>query len=137
MYEKLVVAIDRSARAPRVLMAAKSFAAASGAQVRIVHVLESSAGIVGSFEVDAEARARQLVEGAMADMEAAGVPAEGAVLTVMAGRAAAEILAQAEEVGASLIVIGTRQHSDLARLVSGSVSQQVIHRSTCPVLVVP
>jgi universal stress protein A len=40
-------------------------------------------------------------------------------------------------VGAELIVMGTHGRSGIAHVVLGSVTERVLHRATCPVLVVP
>lgn len=52
------------------------------------------------------------------------------------GHPPAEISAYAQEVGAELIVIGTRGRGDLASLVLGSTSHGIIHHAPCDVLVV-
>ena len=51
------------------------------------------------------------------------------------GHPASELLAAAE--GATLLVVGTRGTSGLAGAIVGSVAHSLIHRATCPVLVVP
>ncbi|MDF2627435.1 MAG: universal stress protein [Symbiobacteriaceae bacterium] len=53
------------------------------------------------------------------------------------GLLAETILAQAEEGGFDLIVMGRRGHSSLRELLMGSVSQGVLHRAKVPVLIVP
>jgi nucleotide-binding universal stress UspA family protein len=47
------------------------------------------------------------------------------------------ILAEAERVGAAMIVVGSHGHGKLFDLVVGSVSAGVIRKATVPVLVVP
>ena len=46
------------------------------------------------------------------------------------------ISAEAEKLGAELIVVGTRGMNVVVRLVLGSVSTKVLHRAPCDVLVV-
>ena len=48
---------------------------------------------------------------------------------------AAEIL-QTARGGSALLVIGTRGHKGLARLVLGSTAEQLIHQATCPILTI-
>ena len=45
------------------------------------------------------------------------------------------IVGLAEELGADLIVIGSRGLSGMKRLVMGSVSESVVRHAPCPVLV--
>jgi nucleotide-binding universal stress UspA family protein len=46
------------------------------------------------------------------------------------------ILEEAEQWGADLIVIGTRSHTGLRRILEGSVSQFIVDHASCPVEVV-
>ena len=52
------------------------------------------------------------------------------------GRPDAEITAVAEEIGAGLIVVGSRGLGGLRRAMLGSVSDSVVRHAHCPVLVV-
>jgi nucleotide-binding universal stress UspA family protein len=52
------------------------------------------------------------------------------------GDAAEEVLRVAREEGCDLIVMGTPGRTGLARLMLGSVAEQVLRRATCPVLTV-
>jgi nucleotide-binding universal stress UspA family protein len=52
------------------------------------------------------------------------------------GYPADELVEYATEVGAGLIVVGSRGRGDLAALVLGSTSHRVIHAAPCSVLVV-
>ena len=52
------------------------------------------------------------------------------------GRAAEEIVNLGEEIGAGLIIIGSRGRGGISRTLMGSVSDSVIRHAHCPVLVV-
>ena len=43
----------------------------------------------------------------------------------------------ADEVGADLIVVGTRGHSPVAGLLLGSVTQRLLHIASQPILAIP
>src|SRR5215207_3972234 len=52
------------------------------------------------------------------------------------GRADEEIVEVAEEIGAGLIVLGSRGHGSLTRALMGSVSDAVVRHAHCPVTIV-
>ena len=52
------------------------------------------------------------------------------------GRAEEEIVEVAEEIGAGLIVMGSRGHGRLRRALMGSVSDAVVRHAHCPVTIV-
>ena len=52
------------------------------------------------------------------------------------GRPAKEVVGLAEELGAELVVVGSRGLGEVKRLVVGSVSEGVVSLASCPILVV-
>lgn len=56
---------------------------------------------------------------------------------VRLGDAAAEILAEAEEWDADLLVLGTHGRGGISRFLIGSVAESVVKRAPCDVLVIP
>jgi nucleotide-binding universal stress UspA family protein len=55
----------------------------------------------------------------------------------LAGVPGPTIVDACEEVGADLLVAGSRGYGPVMRVLLGSVSTQLLHRAPCPVLVVP
>ncbi len=53
------------------------------------------------------------------------------------GGSVEEVLAEARRLGAELIIVGSHGHGALYELFVGSVTKNVLKRSSCPVLVVP
>jgi nucleotide-binding universal stress UspA family protein len=138
MYEKILVAVDQSPVADRVLAAARELAKLSNGEVRVLHlrereVLGGRAGVV-SFEAGDEARA--IVDSAVQVLTEGGIKASGQARNTEFGHAAREIVGEAREFGAQVIVMGSRGHGDLAGLVVGSTAHKVIHLTDRPVLVV-
>lgn len=137
MYEKLLVAVDSSAAAERVIDAARDMALLSNGEVWVLHLLEKEfVGLAGFFPVESETEARSVVERAAQILDDAGVKTHYEVLSTISGQAAREIAAAARAHDADIIVMGSRGHSDLTSLVLGSTAHKVIHLSDRPVLVV-
>jgi nucleotide-binding universal stress UspA family protein len=136
MLEKLLLAVDYSEHARKAVPAVIELARAGGGTVRVLHIREIFYPVSPRVDDDTPDRAQQLVDGVVAELEQAGVKAEGVVQPSTGGSPAAGILEQAREFGAGMIVLGSRGLSDLGGLLLGSVAHKVIHLSACPVLVV-
>src|SRR5687767_5751411 len=52
------------------------------------------------------------------------------------GQPAETVVALAEDQDADLVVVGSRRMGRVRRLIAGSVSEGVVHRASCPVLIV-
>jgi nucleotide-binding universal stress UspA family protein len=77
---------------------------------------------------------RELLDNEIEQVRAAGGMVAQAHLRM--GEAAPEIVDLAEEIGAGLIVMGSRGQSGIKRALLGSVSESVVKHAHCPVLVV-
>jgi nucleotide-binding universal stress UspA family protein len=91
-----------------------------------------------SFEPEVWARlergAQRTLEDVVEKIGASGGEVEGSHLT--AGRPEAEIVTLAEQIGAGLIVMGSRGVGGIRRALMGSVSESVLRHAHCPVLMV-
>ena len=81
-----------------------------------------------------ERRAQKILDAQVEEIEAAGDSAAQTYLGI--GKAAEEIVALGEELGAGLIVVGSRGLGGVRRALMGSVSDSVVRHAHCPVLVV-
>ena len=70
----------------------------------------------------------------MTDLEAAGITASA---RIEQGRPADVILAVADDVGASTIVVGTVGENPISGAMLGSVVLKLVQRSSIPLLIVP
>lgn len=138
MFNKIVWATDGSAGADHALGYARDLARAHGAELVVVHGEEMSAArsSIGYTrrvdEEDLEAKIQRQV----AEITGGGIPVS---VKVIGGHAhPATLIAEvAEDVGADLVVVGTRGHTPLAGLMLGSVTDRLLHILHCPVLAVP
>jgi nucleotide-binding universal stress UspA family protein len=138
MYEKILVAIDHSEISARVLGAARDLASLSHGEVWVLHLREretmGKTGLLTSAESADEAGAD--VTAAVEAFTRAGIKAHGVVRDALFGHAAREIVSDAADHDAGVIVMGSRGRGDLAGLVLGSTAHKVIHLADRPVLVV-
>jgi nucleotide-binding universal stress UspA family protein len=134
MLEKLLLAVDDSEHRRKALAAVAELARVGGGSVHVVHVRELHYPVSPRVSGDTGEEAQALVDEVLAELERAGVKAEGSVAT-SSGSAARAILDHAAEVGATLIVVGSHGRSALGGLLGG-VAHKVIQLSACPVLVV-
>ena len=82
-----------------------------------------------------EREAREVLDGQVREAQRAGAVVSGIHLS-MEDRRDQAILDVADEIGAGLIVIGSRGHGGLRRALMGSVSDSVVRHAHCPVLIV-
>jgi nucleotide-binding universal stress UspA family protein len=97
-------------------------------------------GHAGATFTEAELRERQQEERssgeAMIADTVAALGIDGAVTRIVEGNAGSALCDLAADVGADVIVIGTRGRGGVRRALLGSVSDHVVRNAPCPVLVV-
>ena len=77
------------------------------------------------------------VRGVVSDVTESGIRAVLRVVNFPGMQPAQCIADLASEVGADMIVVGTRGHSPTAGVFAGSVAQRLLQVAPCPVLAVP
>lgn len=141
--QHLLVALDVSDHARRVLAVAAGLAMRLGADLSILHVAAPDPDFVG-FDAgpqsvrdvrarEVRAEHRQLEQWA-SDCRERGM---GSRSLLVQGPTTETILAQAEKLGADMLVVGTHSKGKLARSILGSVSETLVKDSPRPVLIVP
>jgi nucleotide-binding universal stress UspA family protein len=143
VFRNLLVAVDGSEHAERALGEAVDLAKDTGAALTLVAVVPelSSWALAGPFAapLDFGAINKDLVAAyqEMLDAARAEVPAElNAQALLLEGRPGKALLEQVRSGGHDLVVMGSRGRGGVTSMVLGSVSQEVLHGSPVPVLVV-
>ncbi|MDQ3910317.1 MAG: universal stress protein [Actinomycetota bacterium] len=142
---KVLLATDSSEEVALAAQTAVEIAAKTGSELHVAHVRIPPYRpsyyediYIGDHlpqeEAELEREAEDLLKEQVGKTEAAG----GSVARthLRTGRPEAEITALAEEIGAGLIVVGSRGLGGMRRALMGSVSNSVVRHARCPVLVV-
>jgi nucleotide-binding universal stress UspA family protein len=137
MFNTIVWATDGSENADKALLVAKALAGENRGSLVVVHIVErytTKTGLaVYADEEQVEAKLKKVVE----ELSGEGLTATLKIVDHVGPQPAHEIADLAREVGADLIVVGTRGHAALSGLLLGSVTMRLLHVAPCPVLVVP
>jgi nucleotide-binding universal stress UspA family protein len=133
---KILLATDGLENTTLAARAAVDLAKKGGAELHVVHVWHTvpSPHFDRVIRSGLEDAGRETLEEQVRWIESEGGAVSGAHLRE--GRTVEGIIAQAGEIGAGLVVAGSRGMGQLGRLALGSVSTGLAHRSYCPVLIV-
>ena len=144
MYSKILVAVDGSATSLRGLDEAIKVAKGSRGRLLLVHVVNElvmtpeyvpSAYYESIFQSLRESGTK-LLEHAAAMARRADLSCEQKLVETVGARVADEIVKQAKEWSADLIVMGTHGRRGLKRLALGSDAELVLRLSSVPLLLV-
>lgn len=142
MYERLLLALDGSPPSERAVPHAVALAKAFKSELHLIRVvpLAVPAGPAESAPVSAIAALTAEADEAAAYLTSvcAQLSAEGIAcqISVRSGDVADEVLHQATEMDADLIVMSTHGRSGLGRWVYGSVADRILRQAETPVLLV-
>jgi nucleotide-binding universal stress UspA family protein len=132
----VVVGVDGSENGQRALHVAARQAARTGRALVVVHAVGLTE-LIGGEHVpahDHRAEIARQVTGWCASLEGECHDVESFVLD---GPPVDVLLRAADEVDASLVVVGRRGAGGCPELLLGSTAHQIVEHSRCPVLVVP
>ena len=140
---RILLATDGSEEAELAALRAVDLARSTDSELHVVHVgvipnllvsYPGTLGYDGKLYEQIEEESRKLLRKESWRVKAAGGTVVGTHLRM--GQVALEIVALAEELGADLIVMGSRGLGGVRRALMGSVSDSVVRHAHCPVLVV-
>jgi nucleotide-binding universal stress UspA family protein len=144
---KILLATDGSKEAQLAFASAADLSEKTASELHVVYVghmplvsYESPGAtaldrdLLGRMQEDAEKEARTMLEELVQREGHSG--GEIAGVHARLGRPDAQIVGVADELGAGLIVLGSRGLGPLRRALMGSVSDSVVRHAHCPVLVV-
>ncbi|MEC3880398.1 universal stress protein [Parapedobacter sp. 10938] len=147
VYNRILIATDDSECSKKALEHGYSLAKTMGASVALIHVIEPAAPtnygadpLMGQQPIIVPETTEIQEENAksMLDEISKGFEDLKEVFTFnRIGNPKQEILTVASEWAADLIIMGTHGRTGFDHFISGSVSESVTRRASCPVLVVP
>jgi len=132
MYDTVLVPTDGSAGAETAAGHAFDLAAAFGAEVIVLSVVDE--GPVGTAIDERRETLERAAREAVEAVERAGDPGLSVRTTVERGRPHETICEYAEREGVDLVAMGTHGRTGLDRLLIGSVAERVVRTSPVPVL---
>ena len=140
---KILLATDGSEEATLAAQAAIDLANKTGSELHVVYAvpiplaIDAPSEALAMSEVATEEvreRAQRFLDEQVQKIEATGGTVNQAHARL--GRTDEETITLADELGAGLIVVGSRGLGGLRRALMGSVSDSVVRHAHCPVLVV-
>jgi nucleotide-binding universal stress UspA family protein len=139
----ILVPTDFSEASQSALEYATGLAAAFGATIHVVHVMEDLLAHAWSAEVyvasmpnlreEIEKEAQERLAAMMTDEDRIRFRA---LTVIVAGNPFLEIVRYAKANAIDLIVMGTHGRGPIAHMLLGSVAEKVVRKSPCPVLTV-
>jgi nucleotide-binding universal stress UspA family protein len=140
MIKNILCPVDRSPSSLQAFDRAIAIARRRGARLHLLEVVDSVAsagGTVGPKQAGLLNEARATLERDVRQMLVSRRASDVKVEIVMReGNVVREILAQAADSHADLVVIGSHGRGGVQRLVLGSVAEKVLRQATCPVLTI-
>lgn len=136
MYDRIVLAVDGSDEARQAARRGLELARVFDSNVAVLSVVERKA-LQLTETSDERAQLRKQRKAALAEIEDLASEFGQTVTTKLAeGKPAANICTYVDETSTDLIVVGRQGLTGLSRRLLGGITEQVLHRSDTPVLVV-
>ena len=136
--ERILVAVDGSAFSEAAVDQAISLGGICNSQIFIMSVVDlypEQMAVAPALVEKMSEEVRQHIENAKEKVDKANISCE--TIVRMGGKPHEFIVQEAKDKEIDLIVMGTHGRSGVARMLLGSVAQNVLGNAPCPVLVVP
>ncbi|MGG4052223.1 universal stress protein [Delftia tsuruhatensis] len=145
MYQHILVPVDGSPTSTKGLDEAIRLAKLSGGRLRLIHIIDdlslalamdAYSGVAGNWRNELHTHALTVLDMARDRAAAQGVSAEVVLRDIYKNTVHEQVLAEAADCHADLIVIGTHGRRGLGRWVLGSSAEQILRMAQVPVLLV-
>jgi nucleotide-binding universal stress UspA family protein len=144
MYKRILCPIDGSMTSNRGMQEALNLAKNQHAKLRFIHVIDNYVPVMdgedGLMAVNVSAilqkNALAVIENATRAAKKAGVETDAVIAEIVGGRPAKEIIKQATDWSADMIVMGTHGLRGFSRVILGSDAEHVVQASAVPVMLV-
>jgi universal stress protein A len=141
-FDKILIAMDFSENSNFAFEYALTLARQFNAELTIMHVINEPVDLRGFYvpHISFEQLEKEIEAGAVTMMEKfclerlADFP--GYQTAIVTGIPYEEIIRKSQEIGASLIVLGTHGRTGLDHIIFGSTAERVVRGSICPVLTI-
>ena len=141
-FEKILTAIDFSENSEFAFEYAVTMAKQFDSELTVMHVINEPVDLRGFYvpHISFEQLEKEIEEGAAKMMETfcssklASYP--NYKTAIVSGIPYDEIVRKADEIGASLIVLGTHGRTGLDHILFGSTAERVVRSATCPVMTI-
>jgi len=156
----ILVCTDLTVLSENVLLKAKEIAAATSAKLWIIHIVSPDQGFIGyehaglsqmgvlEYEIESQSNSQNIrkfisnklhlnhrkIQSISANIRDDGIDSTGLMIQ---GAIVETILKQASKLKVDMIILGSQQHSFIHQCLLGSISEDVVHNSQVPILVVP
>jgi nucleotide-binding universal stress UspA family protein len=141
LFKKILVPVDFSDHSTAAQETAVEIAKTFSAKIWLLHCYQLHPGgvspygiaVPASYHDDVREAVLQQLRERQEKIEAAGVAAEA---SASPGGPPQVIIEMAKDIGADLIVMGTRGHTGIKHVMLGSVAERTVRLAACPVLTV-
>jgi nucleotide-binding universal stress UspA family protein len=137
MFARILLAVDEAHDTARTMEVVTALARAFSSEVTVLHLRERTVTSGATIENESIADSFTFGKAIATRLVADGVRASAVIDSADPSQVASRILAEAEEIGADLIVIGGHHTHTLRERLFGDTGHVLVHGARCPVLLMP